>query len=305
MSVKSAARFKYGRYYRESGRFSIAALIVTVVGGLVWGLTASCLYAYCMYALHDISLEVSKGRVFLSGIFGVSIGWVPARILIIGKVRCKRYSLWLILVLTIVAYYMSWAAWLQMVTDHIFDLRRTFALALNPVQICRVAVKLTDNGVWRLDGLRFSGPWLVTVWAMEAVFILYASLATANLLLGRRPFCERCGKWCDAEKLIHSSDVVETAVLRQKLDTGSFAFVANLRPPKAFGRRLMFYRQKCNTCGELVTLTVRAKTRVKDFRRVFFRRPVTVIDKLLIKKEDLQKIAPPRSQARRPIKSIG
>jgi hypothetical protein len=284
-----SAAFRHGRYYQHSGQINAAGLLAALAVGSIAGLVLGAIYAAAVVFIPFVKL-----RFLICLLYGICLGVVPARVLQFLKVRNIPISLVIVGIVTLISYYFSWACWEKIVARNIEDFPSLVQIATHPRLVYDLAVLFDDGGTWSLgDGSEaMKGNALLAIWGIEAITVFAGSVLVARSALASKPFCEKCEQWCAGPKTLRITTPVDDATLRSKLELGDLAYVASLGPPRS-GQSLEFHLHRCDTCKQMVTLSVVKKSVTLDKKgRAKANKTKTVINKLLVQEQDLQKMMP-------------
>src|SRR5688500_17215140 len=182
------------RYYRHSGMVPLAGVSRAIVGGLAVGVVGAAVYAYLV---RRIPFEYV--RAALPVVLGALIGFVVARLGQGGKIRNRRATLVLVLLVTLVAYYFAGVFWIKLVLDGwaAQDRVSVGALIRSPGTLWAAIVRVDRTGTSTHDGDGdpVTGWFLRWAWLYEAAGIFGAAWVASSLMTAREMFCERCDRW--------------------------------------------------------------------------------------------------------------
>ncbi len=285
-----AGPFRYGRYYQHSGQINAGGLLAALGVGTIAGVVLGGIYAVAVIFIPFIKLNF-----LLCLFYGIALGLVPAKLLRTMKVRNLPISLVIVGIVTLLSYYFCWATWEKVVARNEEDFPSLVEIVTRPKLVYDIAAAINEHGTWSMSESSkeaMSGTALLVVWGIEAATIFIAALLTAKSLLGEKPFCEKCEKWCIGPKTLRITAPVEDNTLRMKLEAGDLAYVATLPPPNS-GQSLEFQRHLCDGCKQLTTLSVVKRSVNRDKKgRTKANTTKTIINKLLVQEQDLQKMMP-------------
>ena len=285
-----------GQYYRHSGGLNPAGLLAALAAGTAAALAIGFAYAYVDKYIPEVHLNA-----LACGVAGAAIGGVPAAILRRAKVRHLPAALLVIGLVAVAGLYASWVTWEAILTQG--GLANLRMLATHPAAVGRFAVRINAVGTWAIGSTssssgntNTSGAFLWVIWAAEAAMLVGVPLMVGKSMLSSKPFCDGCDRWCDGPTVVRATGVPaggDVADVRRRLEAADFAYPATLGPPSATDR-LTFARHGCDRCGKLNTLTVSRKT-IRVDRKGRARQATTkvLVNKLLVSREDLARLAPP------------
>ena len=283
----------YSGYYRHSGKVNFPGVAASILAGLAAGLVLAWLYV-----LADLYIPLVQLNLLAVLAFGAAMGAMPAIIMRRLKVRNVAVTLAVVLVVTLFAYYITWAAWEWMLLRKVPNAPTFWQLALNPGVILRLAVQINAVGTWKMsehDEEAAKGVFLSIVWAGEAICIFGCALFLSRSIARDTPFCERCDRWCSPKRTVLSTGAGDPAKLRQHLEDKDFTYLATLgRPPAQAGRTWNFVHHRCEKCNQLHTLSVIDVTTKLNRKGKAQRKSVTLVDKLLVSPEEVIGLAPPK-----------
>ena len=258
--------FSPGLYYRHSGKFSPIGVLVAVVFGLLVGLPCAWLYAYLIRwnPIVYISILASLG-------FGGVIGYVVDTRLKSHKCRNVVTAGLASFIPALVAYYVSWGVWLNIVTDV-----PTIAILQNPFDMWKLIGVVNERGVWSLRGSGLvNGIPLWIVWAGEAGCIIGFAVYLAVHSIRESTYCENCDCFAKQTKGVcfvsagtapPSTDKAafkayrnglkqHATELKQHLEVKDFAYAEKLGAPDAMAW-YSFDLASCPQCNMTNTLSV-------------------------------------------------
>lgn len=257
--------FSPGLYYRHSGKFSIGGVFVASCIGLLVGLPCAWLYAYLIRwnPFVYISALASLG-------FGGLIGFVVDSRLKAHKCRNVFITGLAVFVPVCLAYYLSWAVWLNIVT-HV----PIVAVLQNPLDMWKLIGVVNEVGTWSLRGDVMKGIPLWGIWACEAACIIGFAVYLAVHSIQESTYCENCDRFATTTKGVcfvsaGTAPPVEdkaafknyrnglkshAAELKQHLELKDFAYVEKLGVPDAMAW-YSFNLASCPQCNMTNTLSV-------------------------------------------------
>jgi hypothetical protein len=282
-----AAGSSRGLYYIESGAVPPAAPIAGLLVGGVTAIVGGIVYGYADHYVGFIYIEA-----LMTLAFGALIGWATGRAMVAAKVRSAGSVTIFTLLTTIVGYYVAWVAWICALSNDAETRISMIRLAVRPLVVWRLILGLNEVGVWGFShDSPVSGIPLWIVWFLEAAMIFFTSLAIARAIAKKRPFCENCGKWTIGPKTLVTTANMDTADLKQRLESHQLNFVSQL--PTYSGtdwQYLDWNAYGCEACKNFNTLSV-IRTQVKrDKRGKTSRTKKTIIGNLLVTVSELDQV---------------
>jgi hypothetical protein len=146
----------YSPYYRHTGRLTARGLLATCVLAIPVAVVLAIAYAYA-----DLYVPITFVDAGLALAFGAAMGGTCGLVLRWGKVRNVPVSLALTAVLTLVAYYVCWAAWLCAAIDRFQLGGRTYTvagLAVRPHLLASEVLRINARGTWSWGRTSHRGP---------------------------------------------------------------------------------------------------------------------------------------------------
>ncbi|MCC7536692.1 MAG: hypothetical protein IT379_10785 [Deltaproteobacteria bacterium] len=277
------------RYYRSSNRVGATGLLVTVAITSIAAVVLGVGYGFATAR----GLPVSFGLVrALAGpvVYGGTLGVVTALVARAARIRDVRTTGLVALVAVLASYGVHWAAWASLVGPVIGD-ASSGDLAAGPSEVARIAHATLERGTFALFGVR--GAVLAIGWVLEGVLVLASAPFLALYVATRRPYCERCGRWCSPPSPIVRLATGDFSGLRAALEARDFDRVADL-PILVSGHAPVFVRldaQICTGCRELCTLSARVVGRAFDEAGVQHDHEHVLVRWLLVTRDELNALA--------------
>jgi hypothetical protein len=247
-------------YYSESGEVTAAGLAAAVGGGLVVAVVLA--FAYSYINLYSPLLILN---IFGAAGYALALGASVAALFKWGKTRNSLVGMFVVTVITLASYYLSWAVWLSIIVSRGDFAVSPWTLAADTRGMWEVLQTVNERGVWTIGGHGGSGSkkeavsglllWLC--WGGEAVIVLAGACMTAWKMLTAHPFCESCRTWCAEEQGVASIRTAESDELRRRLEAKDFTYMKTVGPLEEGDFewcRLDLHR--CPGCGRTNTLTV-------------------------------------------------
>src|SRR5205085_4518136 len=128
-----------------SGRFSLGGLLLAAAVGCAVSLVLAYVYAWGLPLIPEVHLA-GLATVAFGALAGVSIGYGQ----IWGKVRNGRVGIALAAVISTLALYVSWAAWVPFVLDsqHVEHHISWINLAQHPTALWNLICTINQYGTW-------------------------------------------------------------------------------------------------------------------------------------------------------------
>ncbi|HSS47747.1 MAG TPA: TIR domain-containing protein [Thermoanaerobaculia bacterium] len=250
------------KYYRLSGRFTFAGLILSL---LVIGLMIFVLALGYSYGL--LSLPFAQANFVLTLLYGLLSGLAAGFALKWCRVRNSRVACWVGLASGLGAVHLSWAVWLY---GHLGPLTPTglpglLELAASPARLWHLLRGINETGSWNIWGYKPTGVVLWLLWSLEAVLITGLSTLVSffTVELGDA-FCEACGTQCKLEggAKLRNCDRAE---LKRRLEMKDFAFLAALGARRSGSQQwLALNLWRCKKCGTTNALDAYVATMTTD-----------------------------------------
>ena len=205
---------------------------------------------------------------------GAAVGFSTAWILRHFKCRNTFLTLALGLLVTTIAFIAAWDLWIYRILDNDEPgAISLYMIATNYKATWATIVEVNRFGTWSMSSSQaaVSGVALWIVWAGEAAIIFACSFLTAKLV-SDTPFCEACQSWCEKKHVgsqLRLADASLAEVDAKRIASGDFEPITRrgLRPdgdPQWIG----FEMNRCEKCGETVTLTISSSRLVEKGGKV-------------------------------------
>src|SRR5688572_3905604 len=172
-------------YYRHSGRFSPPGALIGLAGGLLAGVALAFAYAYSLAYIPIVGIVT----FILSAGFGALVGFVTGRLLRVGHVRNNAVTTIVTLTVALVAFYMSWVAWIHAIAGRADADIPLAEIASQPALVWELVQEINKVGAWSLKGFTPTGTFLWILWAIEACLIVVPVFLVTSAMLGGRPYC--------------------------------------------------------------------------------------------------------------------
>ncbi|MHC4953520.1 MAG: hypothetical protein ACYTGZ_06490 [Planctomycetota bacterium] len=236
-------------YYAPSHGFEAPAIPVMLALGGVAAAALGFAYGYLVHVNPFIYINVlaTLGLGFAIGIAG---GHGVTKF----KVRWPALAGTLALVVGVFAVYISWIAWSHaLVADAGGDI-----WIVNPANLFEFMKLVAEDGAWSIGSMTPTGIVLWAIWALEAgiIAVLPAYLSWQS---ARKPFCENCEAWTEAEMACATGSTNDHDSLVRSLERGDVLALAKLGPAegRAYTRATV---NACNSCRDTAFLTVESVT---------------------------------------------
>src|SRR5688572_4052988 len=170
-------------YYRHSGMIPIGGLLLTLAGGLVVGVVGAIAYAYLLRWIPIIYLCILL-PLALGGLIGFVVGLLARA----GRLRNNAITLALVVLVTLVAYYVAWVFWIKATLGERLS---AGMLIRSPEILWRAISILNETGTWsfkRSDPV--NGLFLSLIWLTEAVVIFGTAIVAWSATAGDDVYCE-------------------------------------------------------------------------------------------------------------------
>ena len=192
------------KYYKPSGKFSPLFLLYFVTVSLTAFPILGMIYAYCIWYIPFIYINF-----FITVGFGFLVGLVISKFIIkSGKVRNPILALIIGVFSGIVALYLHWSVWIDLVinagksygSDRIgitvsnIEFLQVFSLILQPNLVFEYINEVSKYGTWGIRSATVSGTFLWVIWAIEFVIVIVLTSFLAYLQ-SKKPFSESTNSW--------------------------------------------------------------------------------------------------------------
>ena len=197
-------------YYKHSGMFSTIGLVLGALLAAVGSLLAAWLYAYAIYYIPFIYINV-----ILTGGFGFALAIINVHTMRGAKLRNAHLFAVMTLLVTGVAFYGHWAAWIGIALRASDVEIMGLDVAVQPGAMWATILDINSVGAWSIFGIDFSGLPLWGVWFLEGAIVFGLSLGLGHSKFQDIPFCEKCESWCkkhsNAARVWHADAATVTA----------------------------------------------------------------------------------------------
>ncbi|VAX42353.1 hypothetical protein MNBD_PLANCTO02-569 [hydrothermal vent metagenome] len=218
------------RYYKPSGRIPIVGVVVTVAAGMACAAVLGCIYG---------AISFYNPFIYVNFLGALGVGFLPAiviaKVAYWGKIRNNPFLMVLGIITGLVALYFSWVGYLFVlfVSGGVFELSlmNAVALAVSPLGVGSIILRLAENGSWSMMGYTPTGIVLYILWVVEAgIIIVINSISTTG---NEEPFCEDCKVWTEARDdtpLLQKQNQFE---LKKNLEQENYKFLDEMLKEEA------------------------------------------------------------------------
>ena len=275
-----------GLYYEHSGNYSFGGALTGLAAGLVAGFILAVVYAYL-----EIYIPIAGYITFIMAAgFGLLTGAATGWGLMKGNVRHNGVGTLVGLVVGLIALHISWAVWIYaMIRRAEFDASLIIIL-LRPDLMWEAILGINADGAWSMRSWTPTGIVLWTLWGIEALIVVGATVATAagSIML---PFCETCKNWCEQEEGAARLALAEGGELKSHLESKNFGFVEKLGAPAPGAvEYLRLDLCCCKSCGTTNTLAVKSVTLDVDKRGETSESTTDILENLLLSSDEVAKV---------------
>ena len=275
-------------YYQHSGNLSPVLLVLGALIALVGALLVAWIYAYAIYYIPFIYINA-----FLTAGFGFAVAMISVHVMRGAKLRNGFVFGVVALLITAVAFYGHWAAWVGIVL-RASDVEVTAVdIALQPRAMWGTILDINAGGAWSIFGVDVSGIPLWVVWLLEAGIVFGLSLVIGYDMFSDVPFCEKCESWCkkhtNVARVRHgdAAAVVEAFENRDLDALRSFEAVA---PGPEVGDWFECDVETCSDCGATSTLDVSIVVATKNEKGEVSKDTTSVVSNLLLTTQEVEGI---------------
>ena len=287
-------------FYRHSGRFSVGGAALALLAGIAAALVLAFVYAYVLAYIPVVGYIT----FILAGGFGALVGLACGKLLEQGHVRNTPLSLLVTGVATVAAFYVSWVVWIHAIAGRADVEIPMVELGTKPAILWEVVTAVNESGAWSLKGWTPTGTILWILWILEAGLIFVPAFLVAHHVVGRRAYCESCGKWCRDDIGAVQLEPAQPAELRQRLESNDFAALSalpNRQVTTAVWTRVDLHVCPSAQCGKTNAVTVSHVSTTVDRKGQPSEKVEALVDKLLIDRPTADLI---RGLGRRPTAQV-
>ncbi|HTK95452.1 MAG TPA: hypothetical protein VL382_07410 [Terriglobales bacterium] len=257
-----------GLYYKHSGKFGMGGVLYALVVGSVVACVGAFVYAYLVLYLPFVYINA-----LVTAGFGAGTGFVIATLLKKQKVRSDAVALVVTLVVTGIAYYYAWAAWIWALVrrnDGEASVGDFFNMLVRPGVVWNLVVDINQHGAWSIRGGEPVTGWALTiVWVAELALIFGVSLAVAYAQMDESPFCETCEEWGTKKPNVLQALAADVATAKQRIEAKDFHYLESAGAPRPDSMEwLRLHLFSCPKCGSFHTLDAeKVKIKVESGKR--------------------------------------
>ncbi len=183
-------------HYVHSGKTPIGGIAMTLVAGSIVGGILGALYAALIYWIPFVFL-----LFILTAGLGIVLGACSGGLAAAGKIRHNGVTTQLAFVASLVAYYVHWVVWMDLMTGEMF---------LRPDELWIMMNRIAATGAWTVFDWTPRGFSLWAIWGIEAAIIVGMGTLGAHAATDV-PFCEASNQWTEENTLATRFRVVDPA----------------------------------------------------------------------------------------------
>ncbi len=215
-------------HYTHSGKSPVGGVLLTLVAGSAAAALLGAIYAAAIYWIPFIYI------LFLLTIgLGFVLSVVSGALAQGGKIRHNGVTTQLAFVVSLVAYYVHWIVWIDLMAD---------VTIYKPDELWIMMNRIAATGAWSIFDWTPQGAALWVIWGIEGVIIVGGGTILAHSVTDV-PFCETTNQWTEENtlatrfRLVDPNQVIETpsallAVLEpEDGTTGAFSEVTVMTAP--------------------------------------------------------------------------
>jgi len=205
--------YRPGEFYRLSGKIGPQFFVLATVG---LGVSAVTAIAYAYLAWYNPLIYINALACIGMGLLiGVGAG-VTAKL---GKCRSTTFAQVLGLAMGVVAVYVSWVFWLNILAGK----SGLNVWAWEPQGMWKLILRISETGVWSIKSTTPTGYVLLGIWGIEAAIIVIAGGLMARSGVADEVFDEESGTWLEEKKVIGPLEpVVQKGQLIRAVTGGNF-----------------------------------------------------------------------------------
>lgn len=217
-------------YYTPSGKFSPMAFVYLLLACVLVMPILGGIYAYAVWYIPIIYLNF-----LVTLVFGFVISFVTKYVISLGKVRNFGLALAISAIIFLVAYYIHWAFWIDLVlnagesygnkrigiTLSNVNLSEVFTLIINPFGLFGLISEVNSVGTWGLRGFTPTGIILALFWLVELGIIAFMAVF-APASKAKEPFNELTNEWFKSEDVPLLSYIEETSAFKKEAEQGNW-----------------------------------------------------------------------------------
>ncbi len=185
---------KQPQYYIESGNAAILNISLSIFCSLIL-----IGFLSMIYALFVAYIPIVYFNILLTIGLGIAISFVSRLFNSIFKIRNRKKTLIITIILALFGVYFQWIWYLLYISSEEFqvveNISSFFSLLVHPNWVIESIIEISQIGVWGIFGFpRFNGFFLWTIWISELVIIVY--MAYHNYTnFETIPFSEKENQW--------------------------------------------------------------------------------------------------------------
>lgn len=173
-------------YYQHSGKAPLSGILLTLVAGTIGGAILGAIYAALIYWIPFVFL-----LFFLTIGLGAVLGAMSGSLAAAGKIRHNGVTTQLAFVIALVAYYVHWVVWMDLMVGETF---------LKPAELWTMINRVAEVGAWSMFDWTPQGTALWVIWGIEAIIIVGMGTLGAHAATDV-PFCEATNQWTEENTL--------------------------------------------------------------------------------------------------------
>ncbi len=198
-------------HYEHSGKAPLGGVVMTLIGASIAAGILGAVYAALIYWIPFVFL-----LFILTVGLGILLGVVSGSLATLGKIRHNGVTTQLAFVASLVAYYVQWVVWMDLMTGETF---------LKPAELWIMMNRIAETGAWTLFDWTPQGFALWAIWGIEGAIIVGMGTLGAHAATDV-PFCETTNQWTTENTLGTRFHVVDP---QQTIDSPS-ALLGLLQP---------------------------------------------------------------------------
>ena len=198
-------------HYEHSGKAPLGGVVMTLVVGSIVGGILGALYAALIYWIPFVFL-----LFILTFGLGVVLGASSGGLAAACKIRHNGVTTQLAFVASLVAYYVHWVVWMDLMTGEMF---------LKPAELWIMMNRIAATGAWSVFDWTPQGFALWAIWGIEGAVIVGMGTLGAHAATDV-PFCEATDQWTEENTLATRFRAVDPA---RSIDSPS-ALLGALQP---------------------------------------------------------------------------
>jgi len=240
-------------YYKHSGRFNLAGLVIAALVGGAASLVLAFAYGHGVIYIPEVRLAALATLAF-----GALVGLATGQGLVWGKVRNDSVGMAVSGAISALALYLSWAMWVSAIleTQHVTDVSWT-QLAQHPGALWHLMCLINQYGTWAISSGSATNGWaLWLIWFFEAALVIGAGVFAGIGILGHHPFCESCGCWCSRGAKFVLAAPQNVPQLKLQLEANDFRSLESLGSGNKATDHLVVALDSCERCRQFHTMSL-------------------------------------------------